>query len=54
MMVTHNDSGQHLRLPAHYVKASVRLGYAATIDSAQGATARHRCHTVGHDRLNRQ
>ncbi len=54
MMVTHTDSGQHLRLPAAYVRASVRLGYAATIDSAQGATARHRCHTVGHDRLNRQ
>ena len=54
MTVTHNESGQHLRLPAAYVRASVRLGYAATIDSAQGATARHRCHTVGHDRLNRQ
>ena len=54
MMVTHTESGQHLRLPAPYVRASVRLGYAATIDSAQGATARYRCHTVGHDRLNRQ
>ncbi|ORV08063.1 TrwC relaxase [Mycolicibacterium fallax] len=54
LTVVHNDSRQHLHLPAAYVRANVRLGYAATIDTAQGATARHRCHTVGHDGLTRQ
>lgn len=54
MTVTHNESDLHMHLPAGYVRSSVRLGYAATIDSAQGATARYRCHTVGHDGLTRQ
>ncbi len=54
LTVTHLESGIHRHLPAAYVRAHVTLGYAATIDSAQGATARHRCHTVGSDRLSRQ
>ncbi|BDU00995.1 MobF family relaxase [Nocardia sputorum] len=36
----HNDS---VRFPADYVRAHVRLGYATTIDSAQGITA-DTCH----------
>ena len=54
LTVTHLESGAHRHLPGDYVRAHVTLGYAATIDSAQGATARHRCHTVGSDRLSRQ
>ena len=54
LTVTHLESGVHRHLPGDYVRAHVTLGYAATIDSAQGATARHRCHTVGSDRLSRQ
>lgn len=54
LTVTHLESGAHCHLPGDYVRAHVTLGYATTIDSAQGATVRHRCHTVGSDRLNRQ
>lgn len=50
----HLGSGQTVRLPAHYVKKHVTLGYAATIDSAQGLTAGHACHIVGAGNLTRQ
>ncbi len=43
-----------MRLPARYVKKHVTLGYAATIDSAQGLTAGHACHIVGAGHLTRQ
>ncbi|TDP28238.1 MobF family relaxase [Nocardia ignorata] len=33
------DSGETVRLPGEYVRHHVRLGYASTIDSAQGITA---------------
>ena len=42
------------RLPADYVAKHVTLGYATTIDAAQGLTAGHGCHIVGGDRLTRQ
>src|SRR6185369_16893884 len=48
-----------VRLPADYLAAHTTLGYACTIDSAQGVTAGGRdidgtCHIVGSDRLTRQ
>ncbi len=55
----HLRSGRIVTLPADYICAHVTLGYAATIDSAQGVTAGRRdtkgtCHIVGSDMLNRQ
>ncbi|MGW5441573.1 MobF family relaxase [Nocardia asteroides] len=38
-------TGETVRLPVDYVRAHVHLGYAATIDSAQGITA-DSCHTA--------
>ena len=46
-----------VRLPADYVAAHTTLGYASTINSAQGVTAGAHtttCHIVGSDRLTRQ
>jgi len=48
-----------VRLPARYVATYTTLGYASTINAAQGMTAGHRategtCHIVGSDRLTRQ
>lgn len=48
-----------VRLPARYVTTSTTLGYASTINAAQGMTAGGRdaegtCHIVGSDRLSRQ
>ncbi|WP_264034778.1 AAA family ATPase [Mycobacterium interjectum] len=48
-----------VRLPARYVTTYTTLGYASTINAAQGMTAGHRdtegtCHIVGSDRLTRQ
>jgi conjugative relaxase-like TrwC/TraI family protein len=37
--VKHRRSGRSIQLPASYVRASVELGYATTIHSAQGITA---------------
>lgn len=47
------EFGGSVRLPPAYVRAHVRLGYAVTIDSAQGVTA-DTCHTVvtGHESRN--
>lgn len=39
------EHGESVRLPADYVGTHVRLGYAATIDSAQGITA-DTCHVA--------
>lgn len=55
----HLRSGRHVTLPADYLAEHVTLGYAATIDSAQGLTAGSRtttgtCHIVGSDQLTRQ
>ena len=50
----HLGSGTMVRLTSGYVKKHVTLGYAATIDSAQGLTAGHACHIVGAGTLTRQ
>ncbi|MCV7059274.1 MobF family relaxase [Mycolicibacterium gilvum] len=55
----HLRSGRIVTLPADYIAEHVSLGYAATIDSAQGLTAGRRdtkgtCHIVGSDMLTRQ
>ncbi|MGW5456400.1 MobF family relaxase [Nocardia sp. NPDC003979] len=47
------DSDNTVRLPAEYVRAQVHLGYAATIDSAQGITA-ETCHVALSGRESRQ
>jgi conjugative relaxase-like TrwC/TraI family protein len=47
------EPARKVRLPADYVAAHTTLGYACTINAAQGVTA-DTCHTVGSDRLNRQ
>ncbi len=47
------DSDQTVRLPADYVRHHVRLGYASTIDSAQGITA-DTCHVALSGRESRQ
>jgi hypothetical protein len=39
MRVQHCRTGRRIQLPASYVRASVELGYATTIHSAQGITA---------------
>ncbi|GJJ24009.1 MobF family relaxase [Mycolicibacterium mageritense] len=48
-----------IRLPADYVAANTTLGYASTINAAQGLTAgthktKGTCHIVGSDHLTRQ
>lgn len=50
----HNGTGRHITLPAAYVREHVTLGYANTIDGAQGLTAGHSCHVVGAEHLSRQ
>jgi conjugative relaxase-like TrwC/TraI family protein len=55
----HLRSGRIVTLPADYLAEHVTLGYAATIDSAQGLTVGRRdtkgtCHVVGSDMLTRQ
>ncbi|MEU1550816.1 AAA family ATPase [Nocardia sp. NPDC005745] len=49
-LLGHRQLGARVRLPGDYVAAHVRLGYAATIGSAQGITA-DTCHTAltGHE-----
>lgn len=59
IVARHLRSGRHVTLPADYLAEHVTLGYAATIDSAQGLTAGSRtttgtCHIVGSDQLTRQ
>lgn len=50
----HLGTGKTVRLPATYVRKHVTLGYAATIDSAQGLTAQYACHIVWAAHLTRQ
>ncbi|MGX5654957.1 MobF family relaxase, partial [Geodermatophilus nigrescens] len=45
LAVAHTGTGRRITLPAAYVRASVQLGYAATVHGAQGVTA-DSCHTV--------
>ncbi|WP_268793754.1 AAA family ATPase [Mycolicibacterium wolinskyi] len=52
--VRHLGSDRTLTLPADYVAEHVTLGYATTIDSAQGLTAGYSCHVVGAEHLTRQ
>jgi conjugative relaxase-like TrwC/TraI family protein len=47
------EPNRTVTLPADYVAAHTTLGYACTINAAQGVTA-DTCHIVGSDRLNRQ
>ncbi|WP_454561886.1 MobF family relaxase [Mycobacterium haemophilum] len=54
LRVRHLPTGRRLDLPADYVATHLTLGYAATIDSAQGLTASHACHVVGAAHLTRQ
>jgi hypothetical protein len=54
LRVRHLGTGRRLVLPADYLRAHLTLGYAATIDNAQGLTAEHSCHLVGGDHLSRQ
>lgn len=54
LMVTHLGSGKKLTLPADYVQQNVTLGYASTVDLAQGLTAKFACHIVGAANLTRQ
>ena len=52
--LTGSDTESLVRLPARYVATNTTLGYARTINGAQGSTARHECHVVGSDTLTRQ
>lgn len=54
LRVRHVGSGRETTFPAAYVAQHVTLGYAWTIDSAQGLTAGYRCHTVGAEQISRQ
>ncbi|WP_269087215.1 AAA family ATPase [Mycobacteroides abscessus] len=54
LRVRHLGTDRTLTLPADYVSQQVTLGYATTIDSAQGLTAGHSCHVVGAEHLTRQ
>lgn len=54
LKVRHLGTDRTLTLPADYVSQNVTLGYATTIDSAQGLTAGHSCHVVGAEHLTRQ
>lgn len=54
LKVRHLGTDRTLTLPADYVSENVTLGYATTIDSAQGLTAGHSCHVVGAEHLTRQ
>ncbi|OBK01903.1 exonuclease V subunit alpha [Mycolicibacterium fortuitum] len=54
LVVTHLGSKKRLTLPADYVSRDVTLGYASTVDLAQGLTAGHSCHIVGAAAMTRQ
>ncbi len=59
LTVTRLDTGQKAALPPWYVRSHVTLGYASTIDSAQGMTIGNKtttgtCHILGADSLTRQ
>jgi conjugative relaxase-like TrwC/TraI family protein len=52
--LTGSDTDSLVKLPARYVATNTTLGYARTINGAQGSTARHECHVVGSDALTRE
>jgi conjugative relaxase-like TrwC/TraI family protein len=59
MTVARLDTGQKATLPAWYVHNYVTLGYASTIDAAQGMTIGNKtttgtCYVVGSEALSRQ
>ena len=54
LRVRHIGTDREITLPADYVTSEVTLGYATTIDGAQGLTAGHSCHVVGAEHLTRQ
>ena len=54
IVATHLGTGKRVTLPADYVAENVTLGYASTIDLAQGLTAKFACHIVGAATLTRQ
>lgn len=59
LTVSQLDTGQKVTLPAWYVNAYTTLGYASTIDAAQGMTIGSRtrtgtCQVIGADSLTRQ
>jgi hypothetical protein len=59
LTVARLGGGHSVTLPREYVASHTTLGYAATIDAAQGDTIGSRarpgtCHVVGNDKLNRQ
>lgn len=54
LQARHRGTGREITLPAAYVTDHVTLGYATTIDAAQGSTAGHACHVVGAEHLTRQ
>ncbi|WP_264055832.1 MobF family relaxase [Mycobacterium nebraskense] len=59
LAVSRLDTGQKVTLPAWYVNAYTTLGYASTIDAAQGMTIGSRtrtgtCHVIGSEQLTRQ
>ena len=47
LRVRHIGTDREITLPADYVASEVTLGYATTIDGAQGLTAGYSCHVVG-------
>jgi conjugative relaxase-like TrwC/TraI family protein len=49
--LTGSNTESVVRLPARYVASDTTLGYARTINGAQGWTARHECHVVGTEGL---
>ena len=54
LRVRHIGTDREITLPADYVASEVTLGYATTIDGAQGLTAGHSCHVVGAEHITRQ
>lgn len=52
--MTGGNTNAVVKLPAKYVATDTTLGYARTINGAQGWTARHECHVVGTDALTRE
>ena len=54
LRVRHIGTDRKITLPADYVTSQVTLGYATTIDGAQGLTAGHSCHVVAAEHITRQ
>ena len=54
LRVRHIGTDREITLPADYVTTDVTLGYATTIDGAQGLTAAYSCHVVGAEHITRQ